>query len=221
MRGKPPRTNRANRAPEYTMATKPTKTNLKNLALAEASLATATVGRNGGIEGKRASTALLADLSMLGIRYRGDLTLKTAGMALSLLAHHGGLRWTVGADGKPGAAPWLKSLTGIEAVTASIRVPAYGRSPGGLEIVDSTGGVWRSKGGKATRVLQLKTTNQRMLTYLADATHTDEEKATAWLSFHLASHNMAGGITADLEAKPEAKPEASVEPTITADEPTA
>ncbi len=187
-------------------------------------------GRQGGVEGPRRNAAILATLAMLGLDHKGAITLKTAGLALAVLAHGGLHLWIIASDGKAGKAPRLTRLPKVGGHTfAACKVPAFGRCPAGLEVLDHAGGVWRSKDGKPAKVCVLKPSPA--LTAILAACQDDMARAQAWLAYHIASPAMLGGLVAGLpKVKPASgpldatkdEPTGEPEPTITqpsADEP--
>jgi hypothetical protein len=174
-------------------------------------------GRQGGVEGPRRNAAILATLGMLGLDHKAAITAKSAGLALAVLAHGGLHLWIVSADGKPGKAPRLTRVPKAEGVTfAACKVPALGRCPAGLEIVDHAGNVWRAKDGKPCKVAALKASPA--LSAALAAQSDDAGKASAWLAYHLASPAMLGGLVAGL---PKSKPSAEAGPLAPTPEPEA
>lgn len=202
---------------------KVSKATLARLATSEASLAAAKTGRKGGIEGKRKSDQIMADLARAGCKIKADWSAHYAALAVAILANHGGLRKVCGADGKPGEWPLLASLSGLpeEVVAVAVRIPPLGRCRGGYEVVDGQGRVWRNVGGKPTPVVQLKTENKVTLASLAacQGEKALAERAAVWMEYHLDSEHMVGSIrkalpkaVAETEAAPEtAEPEPETE----------
>jgi len=157
------------------------------------------VGRGEGVTGVRRSAVIIETLAEIGIKQKSDATLASACAILAILAHAGMHVWIVDADGKDGKGARLATMPRIDGVTfAGLSVPAFGRCRKGFEVVDHQGRIWRAGlDGKPVAVHQMASASPALAGALASA-GDDAGKASVWLAFHIAGHNMAGGVIAGL-----------------------